>query len=125
MLTTESAISIVNDFISKLQAEGIEIQKAVLFGSFAVNCQNEWSDIDPALVSDSFTGFGFEDKRSFAKINCQKPIRSSTPKLFLPFILIRAIRLLIKLRKWALYSFKKNDKVSLSRTFSSHSEGSM
>jgi predicted nucleotidyltransferase len=82
MLTTESAIVIVNDFISKIQAEGIEIQKAVLYGSFAVNSQNEWSDIDLALVSDSFTGFGFEDKCSFAKINSQKPYSLIHAKTF-------------------------------------------
>ena len=73
MLTRELAIKIVIEFINKLQCEGIDIQKAILFGSYANNCQNEWSDIDLALVSDSFTGFGFNDKSSFAKINSQKP----------------------------------------------------
>lgn len=82
MLTREFAISIVTEFLNKLKSEGIDIQKAVLFGSYAVNRQNEWSDIDLALVSDSFTGFGFEDKRLFAKINSQKPFSIIHTKTF-------------------------------------------
>jgi predicted nucleotidyltransferase len=82
MLTREFAISIVTEFLHQLNSEGIDIQKAILFGSYAVNNQNEWSDIDLALVSDSFTGFGFEDKRSFAKINSRKPYSIIHTKTF-------------------------------------------
>ena len=40
---------------------GINIEKVLLFGSYARNEQKEYSDIDVALVSDDFTGFGILD----------------------------------------------------------------
>jgi len=73
MLTREIALKIVKEFISRIQSEGTDIRTAVLFGSFVTDSQDDWSDIDLALVSDDFTGFGYEDKRSFARINAKNP----------------------------------------------------
>ncbi len=69
MLTRETAIKIANCFINDLVNSGISLKKAILFGSFASNTQNNNSDIDIALFSPIFTGFGFEDKKLFAKWN--------------------------------------------------------
>jgi predicted nucleotidyltransferase len=63
MLTREAAIQVVKNFIHDLESTGVGLQKAVLFGSYAQNRQSEWSDIDLALVSEGFSGFGFEDSR--------------------------------------------------------------
>jgi predicted nucleotidyltransferase len=49
-------------FIDELERNNIHIQKAILFGSFALGTANEWSDIDLALVSDRFTGDRFDDR---------------------------------------------------------------
>ncbi len=51
---------------------GLKLDKVILFGSYAHNLQNDSSDIDVALVSDEFTGFGFEDRKLFSKINIKK-----------------------------------------------------
>ena len=69
MLTRETAIKTAANFITELLNSGIPLNKAILFGSFASNIQNENSDIDVALFSPLFTGFGFEDKKIFAKWN--------------------------------------------------------
>lgn len=108
MLTRDFAISIVTEFIQKLQNEGIDIQKAILFGSYAVNGQNEWSDIDLALVSDSFTGFGYEDKRSFAKINCQKPYSIIHTKTFQTNYFDKGDPFIDQIKKMGIVLFQKN-----------------
>ena len=108
MFTQKSAISIVTEFIRKLQSEGIDIQEAVLFGSYAVNGQNEWSDIDLALVSDSFTGFGFEDKRSFAKINSQKPYSIIHTKTFPTIYFDKGDPFIDQIKKTGIVLFQKN-----------------
>lgn len=73
MLTRDAAIEVVKSFVHDVESTGVRLQKAVLFGSYAQNRQSEWSDIDLALVSEGFSGFGFEDKQPFARIICQKP----------------------------------------------------
>lgn len=48
--------NIIKRFLSKLKESNIIIQKAILFGSFAKEKSNEYSDIDLALVSPNFSG---------------------------------------------------------------------
>ena len=43
------------------------LRQAVLFGSFARNEQHEYSDIDLALVADTFTGAAFIDIKPFIR----------------------------------------------------------
>lgn len=54
----------INSFIELLESNNINIQKAILFGSYSKGNYNQWSDIDLALVSDNFTGNSFEDKNN-------------------------------------------------------------
>ncbi len=72
MLTREIAIETAKTFVNELLSNGIKLDKALLFGSYAKNYQNESSDIDVALVSEMFTGFGFEDRKYFSRINIKK-----------------------------------------------------
>jgi len=72
MLTREDAINKVKSFVNEILKQGISLDKVVLFGSYASNNQREDSDIDVALVSSSFTGFGYEDRKLFSKINIRK-----------------------------------------------------
>lgn len=51
----------IDDFINLLESNNITIQKAVLFGSFANGTNNEWSDIDLAVVSENFKGNRLDD----------------------------------------------------------------
>ncbi|MGA2297415.1 MAG: nucleotidyltransferase domain-containing protein [FCB group bacterium] len=72
MFTREIAIEKVKSFALELRANGMRLDKVILFGSFARNHQNAYSDIDVALVSDMFTGFGFEDRKLFSRINIKR-----------------------------------------------------
>ncbi|MBI4646582.1 MAG: nucleotidyltransferase domain-containing protein [Bacteroidia bacterium] len=67
MVTQQSAIELINNFILEIKNSGLHLRKAILFGSYAKKTQNENSDIDVALVADEFTGFGFEDIGLFSK----------------------------------------------------------
>ncbi len=73
MLTRDAVIAKVNLFSQEILANGILLDKVILFGSYAKGTPNEHSDIDVALVADCFSGFGFEDRKFFSKINIKKP----------------------------------------------------
>jgi predicted nucleotidyltransferase len=51
-----------------LNKNNININKAILFGSYANGKADEWSDIDIAIVSDDFTGNRFNDRLSLIDI---------------------------------------------------------
>ncbi|MBM2813671.1 MAG: nucleotidyltransferase protein [Ignavibacteria bacterium] len=72
MLNRETAIEKVRAFASELSLNGINLDKVILFGSYSINQQKENSDIDVALVSDMFSGFGFEDRKLFSRVNIKK-----------------------------------------------------
>lgn len=82
MLTRETAIETVRNFAQELIAGGIPLQRVVLFGSYARNEQREDSDIDVALFSNVFSGYGFEDKKLFAKVNVKKQYIDIEAKTF-------------------------------------------
>lgn len=72
-LTQQVAIKRVKDFIDKIQDRGVSLSHVILFGSYARNEQHEYSDIDIALVSDSFTGLSVLDVQPFQDIKIQPP----------------------------------------------------
>ncbi len=59
---------IVNHFISELENNGIPITNAYIFGSYASEKHDKWSDIDIAIVSDAFEGDRFEDRNKIRKL---------------------------------------------------------
>jgi uncharacterized protein len=69
----ETAITRSKEFVNELLSLNLHLRKAILFGSFVRNRQKEWSDIDIALIADEFIGFGYEDRKYFAKINILEP----------------------------------------------------
>jgi uncharacterized protein len=72
MLTRDAVIEKVASFSQEILANGVSLDKVILFGSYAKGTPNKYSDIDVALVSDCFSGFGFEDRKFFSKINIKK-----------------------------------------------------
>ncbi len=82
MLTRESAINKVDKFTHELLDNGIPLQRVVLFGSYAKNEQKDGSDIDVALFSDMFSGFGFKDKQLFALVNIKNEFIDIDTKTF-------------------------------------------
>lgn len=53
---------IISSYLGALNINNIPVKEAVLFGSYATGTQQEWSDIDIALVSDIFVGNRMDDK---------------------------------------------------------------
>ena len=48
-------------FVEEALKDNIQISEAILFGSYANGTNNEWSDIDLAVVSNDFEGVSFYD----------------------------------------------------------------
>ena len=59
---------IVERYISLLKENNISIENVYLFGSYAKGRNNEWSDIDIAIVSNSFEGSRIKDKDKIRKL---------------------------------------------------------
>jgi uncharacterized protein len=62
-VATDPVVEAVIKYIQELRRNNIPINEAIIFGSYAKGTSKEESDIDVALVSDSFTGDRFEDRR--------------------------------------------------------------
>jgi uncharacterized protein len=58
----------VREYIAELEKNKIHLKKAILFGSYANGKFNKWSDIDIALVSDSFEGDRYNDRKKISRI---------------------------------------------------------
>ena len=72
MLTQNTAIKLVCNYVQEIQAQGVHLRNVILYGSFAKGTQHEWSDIDVALVADEFEGLP-TDHYYFAHITIKKP----------------------------------------------------
>ena len=59
----DEVIRDIKKYIAELNKSGIYVHKAVLFGSWARGKATEESDVDVALVSDTFTGDRIQDRR--------------------------------------------------------------
>ncbi len=58
----------IDRYIRELDRNNIPIKEAILFGSYAKGDNQEWSDIDIALVSDIFEGNRIDDKDKIRRI---------------------------------------------------------
>ena len=72
MLTRDAAITTVKNYAREIRDSGLNLQKVILYGSFAKGTQHEWSDIDVALVADEFKGLP-TDHRYFSRIGIKQP----------------------------------------------------
>ena len=64
----DNIIQNLKGYIKLLESNNFPIKTAYLFGSYAKGTDNDWSDIDVLLVSDSFEGVRFFDKEKIRKI---------------------------------------------------------
>lgn len=60
---TDEIMENVKQLLRMVSKNGLHIEKAIVFGSYAKGKQNEWSDIDIAIVSKDFTGVRFYDRK--------------------------------------------------------------
>jgi len=64
MATSKSTvIKDIRRYVAELNKQGIDVQKVMLFGSWAKGSAGEDSDVDIALISSSFSGDRFRDRR--------------------------------------------------------------
>ena len=63
VVVSDEIIEKLKKFLSMISASGVQLERAILFGSHAKGTANKWSDIDIALVSKDFTGIGFYDRK--------------------------------------------------------------
>jgi len=59
----------ITQFLRNIIEENIEIKEAFLFGSYANNTENIWSDIDIAIISPTFSENRFEERIRLMKIS--------------------------------------------------------
>ena len=59
----------IKNYLKLLEENGFPIQKAIIFGSYTSGTQNEWSNIDLAIVSEGFEGIRILDKQKIRGLN--------------------------------------------------------
>jgi predicted nucleotidyltransferase len=64
---SDRLIAIINKFVEEALKENIRISQVVLFGSHAKGTNNEFSDIDIAVVSEDFDGIRLFDNLKLGK----------------------------------------------------------
>lgn len=60
---TDEVIEVAEKFIKLIKSTNINIEKIIIFGSYARGAGGEWSDIDIAIVSPEFSGIPFYDRK--------------------------------------------------------------
>ena len=53
-MVTEKIRGIINQFVAVLEARGIHVDKAVLYGSYSIGTDTPDSDLDLAVISSDF-----------------------------------------------------------------------
>ncbi|MCJ7482788.1 MAG: nucleotidyltransferase domain-containing protein [Thermodesulfovibrionales bacterium] len=61
--STDSVLNLLEKYLNRLKENNIPVQKALLFGSYAIGKQREDSDIDVAVISTAFKGDRYSDRR--------------------------------------------------------------
>ena len=84
---------IISKYIRALNENNVNVDQAVLFGSYAKGNYSEWSDIDLAVVSKAFEGSWIKDRRKIRaitlSISCDIQVLPYRPEDFIlddPFV---------------------------------------
>lgn len=64
-------LAAVREFLSKISQCGIHIESAYLFGSYARNLANRWSDIDVAVISPDFSEDRLAERIRLMKLSAE------------------------------------------------------
>ena len=64
------ALELASKFLKKLGEQGIKIESAYLFGSYAKGTEHEWCDIDIAVISSDFADNRFDERVNLMKLSC-------------------------------------------------------
>src|ERR1022692_2396764 len=82
MLTQKTVINKIRKIAGEIRLSGVHLNRVVLYGSYAVNKQHKWSDIDVAFIADEFIGIGFEDTKLFSQIMIKYPKLNIQPRTY-------------------------------------------
>lgn len=61
--STDAVIEVIRKYVHELKRHNISVDEVILFGSFAKGTARDESDIDVALVAETFTDDRFDDRR--------------------------------------------------------------
>jgi len=64
-----SIIETLKKFLGQLKENGIPVEAAYLFGSYAKGRARDWSDIDVAIISPDLSDDRFEERVRLSKIS--------------------------------------------------------
>jgi uncharacterized protein len=64
-----SIIETLKKFLEQLKENGIPVEAAFLFGSYAKGRATKWSDIDVAVISSDLSDDRFEERIRLSKIS--------------------------------------------------------
>ncbi len=85
-LVSDEIVETLKEFLNMVSNNGLRIERAIIFGSYAKGNADKWSDIDVALVSKDFTGVRFYDRkklnRCLIKIDSRIEIHPFKPEDF-------------------------------------------
>lgn len=62
-------MKVIKRFLDRLREEGIRVDSAYLYGSYANGTQNRWSDIDIAVISPNLSRDSFEERIRLLKLS--------------------------------------------------------
>ncbi|HGE71162.1 TPA: nucleotidyltransferase domain-containing protein [Candidatus Poribacteria bacterium] len=65
------AIKLTKKFLKVLQEQGIKVESAYIFGSYAKGKEHKWSDIDIAIISSDFSSDRCEESARLMKLSCK------------------------------------------------------
>jgi predicted nucleotidyltransferase len=63
-------LELAQEFLARIRDQGIKIESAYLFGSYAKGTEHEWSDIDIAIISSDFIDNRFDERVHLMKLSC-------------------------------------------------------
>jgi uncharacterized protein len=96
-------IETIKRFVLEARLDNINIEQAIFFGSYANGTNNEWSDIDIAVISKDFEGVRLLDNIKLSKSRLRtnidlethpyRPEDFTTDNLFVKEILKNGIRI--------------------------------
>jgi predicted nucleotidyltransferase len=106
--------ALIRRYVIALEARGIPVERAILFGSHATDHTHPWSDIDVAVISPKFESLSLLERYEYLGLaNCdlQAPldvvgfspsqIVNCAPESFLAHILLTGIEVPLRKRQMA------------------------
>ncbi len=91
-IVSDEIMETIKKFLGMVSENGLHIERAIVFGSYAKGKQNEWSDIDIAMVSKDFTGVRFYDRKRLNPYLIRVDSRIEPRHFVIPVFPVNAVR---------------------------------